>query len=89
MQKNLEKVSLKIDFSIRVFCNSLPHAWGNVLQGTGQNVTKTALNDISCNRLPRVSFSPVSPSLLQRGTSITNHGVHSRTKHRSNSLWSD
>ena len=53
MRTNLEKVSLKNDFfSIRLFCNNLSHAWGNVLQGTGQN----ALNDLSCNRLPRVSF---------------------------------
>ena len=62
MRTNLEKISLKIDFFSSEFSvNSLPHAWGNVLQGTGQNVTWIALNHISCNRLPHESPPPPPP----------------------------
>ena len=60
LRTNLEKASLKIyffpsEFSIKQFA---PRLGVNVLQGTGQNVPQTALNDLSCNRFPRVSFSP-------------------------------
>ena len=59
MRTNLEKISLKdffkkllfpSEFSVTV-CPTL------VLQATGQNITQTDLNDLSCNRLPRLSFS--------------------------------